>query len=288
MKQTIKIIFKFIQSFSPALAKYIYIQLFFISISGSKTKRDKAFLKSADSYTVRIDSKKIRIYEFGKGKPILLTHGWLGKASQFQTIALFLSKLGYKVICFDAPAHAYSTGWRTNILEWKSVFNFLKNNYGHFEFAIAHSFGALALLYSNKYLNLTNNIVSISAPPDSDFILSEYSKDLGADIRLADALIKYILKKYDFELDELSMQELIEDQQLYTLIVHDIHDKVISYKHSQKTYFNSFNSELILSENLGHNRILYDENIIQSIYSHLENRQELIRIPNDREKTKIS
>ena len=285
MKYLFKQTFRFIQNYFPAIAKYFYIRLFFIPLVRKITKRDKRFLSESKTYTIHLQSKKVRIYEFGEGKPVLFVHGWMGKASQFHMLSKYYSSLGFKVICFDAPAHGMSGGFQTNIIEWTELMKILQNSYGGFEFAIGHSFGALALIYANSLLNLTNNIVSISAPPDSEFILNEYSKDLGANQDKAKSLIKFISKQFNFDLKELSMQELIGSQNLFVLLVHDIQDKVISYKYSQATYFNTNNTELILSEGNGHNRILYNQDIAQTINHHLNKRKELIQIPSAKSKT---
>ncbi len=51
--------------------------------------------------------KKIHIETFGKGKPIVLVHGWAMHTGIWRDFAVALSK-SYRVICVDLPGHGQS------------------------------------------------------------------------------------------------------------------------------------------------------------------------------------
>ena len=50
--------------------------------------------------------------------PVLLLHGWDGRAAQMISFVEPLVDAGYAVLAVDAPAHGASAGRQTNMLEW--------------------------------------------------------------------------------------------------------------------------------------------------------------------------
>jgi pimeloyl-ACP methyl ester carboxylesterase len=88
---------------------------------------------------------KIAVYRWGsgKGKKVLLMHGWGGTGLGFQYLIGELVREGYDVIAYDAPAHGASEGKRTNLVQWMHVLGqFLRREEPVFA-VIGHSVGAL-------------------------------------------------------------------------------------------------------------------------------------------------
>ncbi len=93
---------------APSLAGSWFVNLFFTPMKNPYKQSEIEFLKEADTFQIDYKGKKVSVYEWGSGKPVLLVHGWMGKVTQFSKMITSLNELGYKAVSFDAPAHGNS------------------------------------------------------------------------------------------------------------------------------------------------------------------------------------
>src|SRR5258708_36602147 len=75
----------------------------------------KAFTK----YSFDPGLLQIHTYTWGgPGKKVLLMHGWAGTGLGFQTLVEALTRDGFEVVSYDAPAHGESEGKWTTLVQW--------------------------------------------------------------------------------------------------------------------------------------------------------------------------
>ncbi|AOE49297.1 hypothetical protein KS2013_573 [Kangiella sediminilitoris] len=223
-------------------------------------------------------NKQVTYYRWGKSKKtILLVHGWEGRASQFYKMIQHLIKNDYSVISFDAPGHGSSQGKDSDIIEFHQIMLHLQKIFGSFDGVIAHSFGAICASYSINNGLESDKIVTISTPSHFKGLVYKFQVILGLTDNVTDRLCKNIESRFSEHHGDIwqnfSAYVNARRASAKALIVHDKNDKEVPYEESVLIDENWTDSQLLLTEGLGHKRILKDEATINSITEFLANTQ---------------
>lgn len=269
----IKRTFRLLEFLSPWVASRIATTLFFTPLR-FKTPKKEIVLEKDVSFSSRIvyKNKSIQLYHWGSSeKAVLIVHGWEGRAKQVAHIAPRLVKGGYKVIGFDAPAHGQSTGLQTNIIEFSELIIKIKKLNPEIEAIIGHSVGANACIYAlSNGLNIDKCIL-IAPPYSINWILNSYCTQMGLSKKVKKLMSKYIEAKFEIQLNTLSLSKLIKNTKSNGLIIHCEDDRDVPYENSLKIHQDWRNSQIIITKNLGHRRILKNNEVANAIYEFIQN-----------------
>ena len=224
----------------------------------AKSKQELAYIPSI--------RKKVMLYRYGTSqKKILLIHGWSGRGTQLFKIADALLKSGYSTISFDAPAHGKSSGNNTLMPEFIETILELESQFGPFEAAIGHSLGGMSLLNAVKKGLQTNRLILISSGDIVKDIIDDFIKKLNLKPRISDLFQQYLENKSNQSIDDFSANKIAKDIEIPTLIVHDKNDNEVPVKCAIHIHKHLVNSEMMLTQNLGHRKILGDKKVIDKI-----------------------
>jgi len=260
---SLMMVFQLMQLLSPRLASFMAYHLWFHP--GRKSIRKIPPFKPDDytASTFRLNRKSVSYWSAGTGPTILFVHGWASCGNQLAKIAeAFLDK-GYKVIWFDAPAHGQSTGWQTNLFECAEAICEMQKLEGDFEAIVAHSFGVpCSLSAMNKGL-VTKKLIAISTPATATGLIDKFCKIIKANKKTHLSLSRRIDKFIgDLSIAEIGAQDMARGIDKPCLVIHDKHDRMIRYKEGLAVQKNLKHSSFMLTERLGHNRILNDPEVI--------------------------
>jgi pimeloyl-ACP methyl ester carboxylesterase len=263
-----------IHFFSPRYATDTTYKLFCTPPKKTVKKRELEIMRQAiasrKNFTRKFKLKRtigeyIK-YTWGEGPVVLLVHGWGGRASYLASFVLPLVEAGYKVIGFDAPAHGDSSGNRTSMPEISQVISELFMEHGPFQAIIAHSLGGMATgLSMNNGMPFTDHIVTIGAPGSMHFIVDVFNSQLHLSKKLILDLKACICDFCKMELDYLSLDRNVRNIKASGLIIHDKNDDHIDYRQAINISKNWNDSELYLTEGLGHSNILWDKKVISEV-----------------------
>ncbi|VXA96192.1 Alpha/beta hydrolase [Flavobacterium sp. 9AF] len=266
-------LFSILQKTSTHLTVKMASKLFTTPIKYKIPKREFTMDKESNQKLIQIPKikKEIMVYEYGKDtKKILLVHGWSGRGTQLVKIADKMTKLGYSTISFDAPAHGKSPGKNTLMPEFIESIIELERIYGPFEFAIGHSLGSMSILNAIKRgLQIKKAIIIGSGDSVMD-ILNDFVYKLRLNPKIAMKMREYFEKKYQIDMESYSSYVVAKDCNIPILLIHDKHDDDVPYTASKNIHLNLKNSKIILTENLGHRKILGDTVVINAIESFLK------------------
>lgn len=211
-------------------------------------------------------NKSIMVYEYGKSdKKVLLVHGWSGRGTQLFKIADALLKEGYSTVSFDAPAHGKSPGNSSIMLEFIASIFELEKQFGPFEMAIGHSLGGMAVLNAVKSGFHTDKIVVIGSGDIVQDIIDDFIKKLQLKPEISIKLRDHFENKYDEAMDNYSAFKAAEAIEKPILVVHDENDYEVPVKAGINIHQHVKNGNLLLTQGLGHRKILGDTNVIQKI-----------------------
>lgn len=259
---------------SPTLTAKIANQLWSKTSRFPEPKREARWLAQAVWKSVRVNQQRIQLYQWGDpgGVPVLLIHGWNGRAAQLGNFALALSEQGYRVIGFDAPAHGRSPGKQTNVFAIGTVINAILDQEGTFAGAISHSFGGLCLLHAATQTNATkfNKLVCIAMPYNLESLFDQFVATLRLQRKVSSRQNLLLQKQFGDDVwERISVSCMSKKLTAPGLIIHDRRDKYISLEAGRRVARTWKNSELIESDGLGHHRILRDDHIVATVVKFL-------------------
>lgn len=268
-----KTAFKFTETVFPPLAGKWAIRLFFTPGKRLRVTEEQELMKSADIQKVlfrsnfKLDESEdyyIR-YNWGEGPAVLLVHGWGGSGMQMAHLAPPLVEAGFRVIAFDAPAHGGSPGRRTNMMEFAQVVQDIALHVGDFYAIIGHSLGGAAAGYAVSQSVRTKNLVTIGTPVSVAEILQEFARKINASEETINRHRKFIELFGGKSIEEMSLVHFAHLLRSSGLIIHDQDDREIPYTQALDLFQQWNGSQLLLTEGLGHRRILKDEETIANI-----------------------
>jgi pimeloyl-ACP methyl ester carboxylesterase len=259
---------KFLQFISTKLVTKFAIKLFRTPIRFKTPEREKIMANNAKMQMVLIPSlnKEVAVYTYGNCKrKALLIHGWSGRGTQLYKIADKLLENGFMTISFDAPAHGKSTGKTTMMTEFIETTKILNEKFGPFEIAIGHSLGGMTVLNSVKqFLTVKKAVIIGSGDIITDIIINFINK-LELNLKLVEKMKKIFFKKFNQDIDNFSASVAAKSVKIPTLVIHDSEDREVPVTCSYNIRENLEFGELIITNGLGHTRILKDTTVIKKI-----------------------
>jgi pimeloyl-ACP methyl ester carboxylesterase len=262
---TVFISFLSVQRFSYKWASLLAYHLWFHP-GRSVMKRIPLFEpEGSQSGQLNIANKSVRYWSAGEGPNILLVHGWASCGSQFASLAKALLEAGFRVTWFDAPAHGQSTGFQTNLFEVAECILKLEAEVGALEAIVAHSFGSPCSLSAINQGLKAKKFIAINTPATAQVLIEKFCDAIRAHDKTREHLISRLHKTFNENiLEQISAQNLALNAPLKSLVIHDKDDPIVSVDEGRAVQQNLSNSSLLLTDGLGHNRILSDPLVIQA------------------------
>ena len=264
---------KFLSVFSSKLTTLFAAKLFTTPIKHKIPKREHAMEHESAQKTIKISeiNKEIVVYEYGKSdKKILLVHGWSGRGTQLVKIADELLKNGFMTISFDAPAHGKSKGNSSIMIEFIASILEIEKQYGPFEFAIGHSLGGMSVLNAIKQNLKIKKAVIIGSGDIIQDIIDDFISKLRLNPEYGIKLRNHFEAKFGGKMDDYSAYKAAEKTEIPVLIIHDKDDHDVSVKAAYNIQKHLKNSEIMITESLGHRKILGNDDVIKKIIEFLK------------------
>ena len=261
---------QFLEKLSPKLATDFAIKLFTTPIKHKLPKREEPMEQNTKQTFVHIPKidKKIRVFEYGNGsKKALLVHGWSGRGTQLVSIADALRKEGFTIISFDAPAHGKSEGKVSYMTMFIESILELEKIYGGFEVAVGHSLGGMSVMNSLKRgLKLEKAVIVGSGDIVHD-IFQEFITKLGLKPEMIDRMKQKFEKRFKDKLSNYDVFEAAKNIDIPVFVIHDTQDQDVPVTCAYHIHKHLKNGKLLITEGLGHRKILGDKTVVQEIVS---------------------
>lgn len=263
---------KVLTAVSPFLASRFAARLFLTPFRYKLPKREKKMdMESGQEKLILPQFKReIIVYHYGSSpKKILLVHGWSGRGTQLAVMAEELLKNGYSVVSFDAPAHGRASGKRSMMPHFIEGIEELNKRHGPFEAAIGHSLGGMASLKAVSDGLPIKKLVIIGTANSVTHITREFARNMKMNNEVAALMKKYFDRKFGVDMDTLSGAVSAEGVKIPTLVIHDVDDVDVHVSSAHEIDEKLQNSQLYLTEGLGHRRILGNPEVISKIIKFL-------------------
>ena len=200
----------------------------------------------------------------------MLVHGWSGRGTQLHSIAEKLLKNGYSTISFDAPAHGKSPGKTSDMTEFIACILELQKQYGPFTYAVGHSLGGMSVLNAIKRGLNVDKVVIIGSGDVIKDIMDDFTKQLGMNIDTGNLMIKLFEKKFGETINTYSAYIAAKEVTVPVLVIHDENDTDVPATAAHHIHKHLENGELVITQGLGHRKILGDSKVIKKIIQFLQ------------------
>jgi len=269
--KSILITAKILELTSSKLAMKFASKLFTSPMKYKIPKREIDMDKNAVQESFFLESgKEVVVYNYGEGaKKVLLVHGWSGRGTQLVKIADEMLKLGYSTISFDAPGHGKASGKTSNMTEFIAAILEMQAKFGPFEYAIGHSLGGMSILNSIKKGLKIKKAVIVGSGDIVEDIMDDFIEKLGMNIAISKKMKASFEKKIGETMDSYSAYIAAREVAIPVLIIHDNDDADVPVKAAHNIHENLKDSELMITNGLGHRKILGDAKVIKKIVAFL-------------------
>jgi len=214
--------------------------------------------------------KEIVVYNYGQGdKKVLLVHGWSGRGTQLVKIADEMLKLGFSTVSFDAPAHGKASGKTSNMTEFIAAILEMQEKFGPFEFAIGHSLGGMTIMNAIKRGLKVKKAVIVGSGDIVEDIMDDFVEKLGMNIAISKKMKASFEKKIGETMESYSAYIAAREVTIPVLVIHDNDDADVPVKAAHNIHKNLQNGELLITNGLGHRKILGDAKVIKKIVAFL-------------------
>lgn len=257
---------QFLSFISTKLAVQFAARLFTSPIKHKIPKRELEMdrLSRQEVLTIPSKQKKINVYHSGASlKKILLVHGWSGRGTQLVKFAEAFEKLGFQIVSFDAPAHGKSPGNTTLLPDFIASILEIEKQFGPFQAAVGHSLGGMALLNAVKDGLQIKRLTIIGSGDVVKDIMDDFVKKLQLDSKISDLLRIHFEKKSNRTMDSYSAFRAAAEISIPVLVIHDADDDEVPVSCAHHIHQHLKNGELMITQNLGHRKILGDAKVIQ-------------------------
>jgi pimeloyl-ACP methyl ester carboxylesterase len=266
---------KLISFISPKLLTFFAAKLFTTPIKHKIPKRELDMDRNSIQKLISIPAigKEVVVYEYGESEQkVLLVHGWSGRGTQLFKIADELLEAGYSTISFDAPAHGKSPGKTTIMVDFIATVLEIDKQFGPFEAAIGHSLGGMSVLNAIKKGLKVNHAVVIGSGDIVEDIIDDFVAKLELKPSLSTRLRLHFEKKYGEKMNSYSAFLAAKETAIPVLVIHDNNDPEVPVKAGIHIHKYLKNGALLLTDGLGHRKILGNPKVIEKTVQFIQNK----------------
>jgi pimeloyl-ACP methyl ester carboxylesterase len=259
---------KILTAISPFIASRFAARLFLTPFKYKIPEREKEMDTNSIQESIHVPSinREIVVYHYGKAKhKVLLIHGWSGTGTQMALIAKKLVEKGFEVISFDAPAHGKAPGKISMMPFFIESIHHLEKMFGPFHAGIGHSLGGMSILKAVKDGLSLNKLVVIGTANSVTHITKDFAQNMQLNDKVAKKMKSYFDSKFGEDMDNYSGAFSAEAVKIPTLVIHDEDDVDVHVSSAYEISKNLHDSQLFITEGLGHRKILGDSEVINKI-----------------------
>lgn len=245
---------------SPALATRLLWRLWFTPVRVPPNARARELLASADArFEVFAGREGVLVSSWGQGPAVLLAHGWSGYGGQLGSFVRPLVAAGYRVLLFDAPAHAHNPRREFTLPEYVDLVTAVLQHAGPVQAVVGHSLGATAAAIALRRLGRPLDFVAIAPSANLDTLLAGFRQRLGlGEERLAGLRAAFEAHFGAGVWREYSLDHHLPHLAGRVLLVHDRDDAEAAYANTLYLKFLRDDAALVTTRGLGHNRLLHE------------------------------
>ena len=247
---------------APSLAARVATRLFTTPPRARRPKAEIDLLATARARPMHVGARRIETWVWGTGPSVLLVHGWGGRGTQLGALVGPLVTRGFSVVTFDAPGHGASDAGSVTIPEIMSAIRVVAASRGPLAAIVAHSVGATAAVRALWEGLDAGAVVLVGPAADLVTPALRFSETFGFSREVRERMYRRIEERVGRSWSVFDAVELAPALAVPLLVVHDRGDAEIPWQHGAAIARAWRGAEMLMTEGLGHRRILRDSVVV--------------------------
>jgi pimeloyl-ACP methyl ester carboxylesterase len=248
---------------SPSAAAFAAERLFLTPRKHARPARERELLSTARAFSIPSEDGELRAWEWGNsGERVLLMHGWEGRGAQLGGFVPELLARGFRVVCFDAPAHGASPGTVSSFFHFARSLAHVASECSPVHGLIAHSLGSASAAWASRLAPLAQRLVLVAPPADIRHFTSHANTMLGLDRRAVVALEARLGRRFGVDFADVHVSRFGPRMTTPLLVIHDEDDREIPIQAGELVARSWPEAEFFRTRGLGHRRVLRDPAVI--------------------------
>lgn len=210
-----------------------------------------------------------------KHKSVLIAHGWTSESSFMMVIAEQIRRAGFRAVLFDQPAHGYSSGSRTSLIEGARALYDVAVGLGPFHAVVAHSMGGLASLAAGEgHAPIPRpypfeRYILISCPNAFATVTSEFGDELGLAPAAQRSYERRLERIAHRSVESFNAAAMLKATGRPALVVHADNDEDVAFACAEEIVAQNPLARIKAFDGLGHRKILYATPVVRAIVDEL-------------------
>jgi pimeloyl-ACP methyl ester carboxylesterase len=247
---------------APETAAGLAERLFLTPPRPRRPEAEIALLATARARPMRVGSRRVEVWTWGSGPAVLLVHGWGGRGAQLGRFVQPLEARGFSVVTFDAPGHGAADDGQMTIPEMVAAIKAVAASAGPLAGLVGHSMGAAAsalAIYEGLEVG-----AAVFVAPAADLLdaASRFTETLGFSRPVGEAMRRRIERRVGRPWSSFDVAALAPALRTPLLVVHDRGDAEVAWQHGLAIARAWRGAELLMTDGLGHRRILKDADVV--------------------------
>lgn len=231
-----------------------------------RARREQELYDRGDKLELQVWNQTVRGLKWGSGPKVLVQHGWGSRGTAMWAIISQLVESGFEVYAFDAPGNGDSDGNESTMLHFAETLSEVGSHFGPFFGAVGHSIGASAMPLALTMKLRAERVVLISVRNELPHFLTRFLEILNADISFYEPVRAIWDEKVGWErVMAATPSNIASSLDLPALLIHDKNDEDVPFADSEKLNEVWKGSQLMLTETLGHVRIVRSKEVAGEI-----------------------
>lgn len=216
----------------------------------------------------------LRGYRYpGDGPTVILTHGWQGSAASWYRLVPLLLEAGFDVITFDAPGHSGRPRLATLPVYSQGLAD-VAALFSPVHALVGHSFGGIASARVARSLPELKALVMLGTPDKVRSLVDGFSRKMELRGASLEAFENHLRLSSPVPVDQEATSLYLEQIKCPVLAMHDLDDEVIPMADG-RSIAQAAGVELVVTEGLGHRRIIRDETTLSRVVEFLRKATEV-------------
>jgi len=230
--------------------------------------QEKTWRESARPVTVEHHGQPLSVHAWGPddGPVVLLVHGWNGRGMQLGALSAPLVAAGFRVVTFDLPAHGRSPGEKTDFIDFSDAIMAVSGVCGEPSAVIAHSFGAMATLYSVVQGLKVGRVVALAPPAEMREIADRFCELLNLPDSVQTRFYRRLEEQFGPDCwERFSPIKMVPKVEQPGLVIHDETDGDVPWQDGEAVASAWPGAQFVKTSGLGHRRLMRDPDVIARI-----------------------
>lgn len=256
---------------SPTLAAHLAVALASRPQKFKRPQRELDQLAQATRITYRGSRGTDNVaWSWGEGPVVIISHGWSSRGSQMASLAMTVADAGFQAVAIDYTAHGDSAGKVVHFDNISKDLLVLSQQFDDVFALVGHSAGGVMAIAAREMGFVAQRYVVIGAPVAPYPALAAIRKLLKA----SDAVIEKCKLVFAAHMG-VTWEELERGRAFYNgdgplLLIYDTDDEEVPVEQGEKIQGLWKNSSLVITEGLGHRRLMWDTKVTQEVVSFLK------------------